>query len=89
MSTGVPTANASATLTANREPEALQNTRPFGSSMAEWQRFGCLDNWPCICKQIPSLRSPIPCYVELRNIRTIRWKQKLATLVNVALCHFP
>ena len=33
MSTGVPTANASATLTANREPEALQNTRPFGSSM--------------------------------------------------------
>ena len=26
-----------------REPETRQNSRPFGSSMAEWQRFGCLE----------------------------------------------
>ena len=27
--------------------------------MAERQRFGCSDTWPCNCKQIPSLRFPI------------------------------
>ena len=30
-----------------------------GSSMAERQRFGCLDTWPCIFIQITSLRFPI------------------------------
>ena len=42
-----------------REPETQHNARPFGSSMAERQRFGCLDTWSCNCKQRPSLRSPI------------------------------
>ena len=42
-----------------REPERQQNARPFGSSMAERQRIGCLDTWPCNCKQTPSLRFPI------------------------------
>ena len=28
--------------------------------MAERQRFGCLDNWPCGCKQTLSLRFTIP-----------------------------
>ena len=42
-----------------REPETKQNARPFWSSMAEWQRFGCLDTWSCRCKQILSLRFPI------------------------------
>ena len=27
--------------------------------MAERQRFGCIDTWPCNCKQTPSLLSPI------------------------------
>ena len=27
--------------------------------MAERQRFGCQDTWPCNCKQTPSLRFPI------------------------------
>ena len=27
----------------NREPETQQNARPFGSSMAEGQRFGWVD----------------------------------------------
>ena len=27
--------------------------------MAEWHRFGCLDTWPCNCKQTSSLRFPI------------------------------
>ena len=44
---------------AYREPESHQNARPFGSSMAERQCFGCLDTWPCNCKQIPSLRFPM------------------------------
>ena len=44
---------------AYREPETQRNARPFGSSMAEWQRFGCIDNWPCNCKQTPSLGFPI------------------------------
>ena len=44
---------------ANREPETQRNARPFGSSMAERQRFGCLDTWPYNCKQTASLRSPI------------------------------
>ena len=39
------------------EPETWRNARPFGSSMAERQRFGCLDTWPCSSKQIPTLRS--------------------------------
>ena len=39
----------------DREPERHQNARPFGSSMAERQRFGCLDTLPCNCKQITSL----------------------------------
>ena len=43
----------------SREPETQQNARPFGSSMAERQHFGCLNTWPCNCKQKPSLRSPI------------------------------
>ena len=42
-----------------REPESQQTARPFGSSMAERQRFGCLDTWPYNCKQTLSLRSPI------------------------------
>ena len=42
-----------------RETKTHQNARRFGSSMAERQRFGCLDNWPYNCKQIPSLRFPI------------------------------
>ena len=42
-----------------REPETQRNARPFGSSMAEWQRFGCLDTWLCNSKQKPSLRFPI------------------------------
>ena len=42
-----------------REPERQQNARPFGSSMAERQRIGCLKTWPCNCKQTPSLRFPI------------------------------
>ena len=42
-----------------REPETNQNARPFGSSMAERQRFGCLDTCPWNCKQTPSLRFPI------------------------------
>ena len=29
-----------------REPETHLNARPFGSSMADWQRFGCLNTWP-------------------------------------------
>ena len=33
------------------------NARPFWSSMAERQRFGCIDT--CNCKQVPSFRSPI------------------------------
>ena len=45
---------------ANREPETQQKSRPFGPrSMAERQRFGCQDTWPCNCKKTPSLRSPI------------------------------
>ena len=44
-----------------REPEKQQNARPFGSSMAEWQRIGCLDARPCNCKQTASLRFPIRC----------------------------
>ena len=27
--------------------------------MTEWQRFGCLDTWPCSRKQTTSLRFPI------------------------------
>ena len=27
--------------------------------LTERQRFGCLDTWPCNCKQTPSLQSPI------------------------------
>ena len=42
-----------------REPETHQNARPFGSSMADRQRFGCPDTWPCNCKQKPSFRFPI------------------------------
>ena len=42
-----------------RAPETQQNARPFGSSMAESQRFGCLHTWPCNCKQTPPLRFPI------------------------------
>ena len=30
--------------------------------MAERQCFGCLDTWPCICKQIPSLRCAFVIY---------------------------
>ena len=41
------------------EPEKQQNARPFGSSMAEWQRIGCLDARPCNCKQTASLGFPI------------------------------
>ena len=43
----------------NREHETQPNALAFGSSMAERQRFGCLDIWPCICKQIVSLRFSI------------------------------
>ena len=43
----------------NREPETQRNARLFGSSMAEWQHFGCLATWPCNCKQTLSLRFPI------------------------------
>ena len=39
--------------------ETSQNARSFRSNMAERQRFGYLDTWPCNCKQIPSLRFPI------------------------------
>ena len=42
-----------------REPETQQNARPFGSSMEERRRCGCLDIWPCSCKQTMSLRFPI------------------------------
>ena len=39
-------------VTKYREPEIQQNARLFGSSMAERQRFGCLDTWPGNCIQI-------------------------------------
>ena len=45
-----------------REPETQRNAWPFGSSMAEWQRFGCHDTWPwnwCNYKQTSSLWFPI------------------------------
>ena len=29
------------------------------NEMAEWRCFGCLDTWPCNCKQTSSLRFPI------------------------------
>ena len=43
----------------NRETEAQQNAGSFGSSMAERQRFGCLDIWLHNCKQFLSFRLPI------------------------------
>ena len=42
-----------------RELESQRNAPPFGSSMAERQRFGCLDRWPCNCKQTPTFSFPI------------------------------
>ena len=47
------------TFGAYRGPETQRNARSFWSSMAERQRFGCLDTWPCSCKQALSLRFPI------------------------------
>ena len=41
-----------------REPKTQQDARPFGSSMALYQLFGCLDAWPYNCKQTKSLRFP-------------------------------
>ena len=53
----------------NREPEALLNDCPLGSSMAERQCIGCLDAWPCNCKQTPSLlsMSPIGLYLTAKK----------------------
>ena len=42
-----------------KRAETQRNALPFGSSMAELQRFGCQDTWPCSCKQTTSLRFPI------------------------------
>ena len=54
----------------NREPETLQNTRHFGSFMAERQHSCCLGTLPCNCKQIPSLLTPTkePTLVCLINV---------------------
>ena len=43
----------------NLKVETHQNARPLGSIMAEQHCFGCLDSWPCNCKQTSSLRFPI------------------------------
>ena len=64
-----------------REPETQRNARPFGSSMAERQRFGCLDTWPYNCKQTASLRSPITAIVDGKNIRTTWIFQKVNKMI--------
>ena len=50
---------SSSWLRSNREPETHLSTRPFGSSIAERQRFGFFDTWPCNSKQTHYLRFPI------------------------------
>ena len=42
-----------------------------GLSMSKRQRFGCLDIWPCSCKQTLSLRFPI--VPELSNYSSLLW----------------
>ena len=42
-----------------KRAETQRNALPFGSSMAERQLFGCLDTWPCTCRQTLSMRVPI------------------------------
>ena len=53
-----------------REPETQWNARLFGSSMTGWQRFGCLDTWPCNCKQTSSLRFPIALHKLPFNVKS-------------------
>ena len=52
-----------------REPETQRNAEPFRLSMAEWQRFGCLDTWLWNCKQTSSLWLPI----HYQNLRFCRY----------------
>ena len=67
-----------------REPETNQIARPFGSSMAERQRFGYLCTWTYNCKQIPryltvpSLRSPI---MQTSSYRWIHWFRESSDLI--------
>ena len=57
--------------------ENLKHSKMYDSLglMAELQRFGCLDTWPCSCKQKLSLRSPILWTVKKRY--KIIWLQSL------------
>ena len=50
-----------------REHKTQQIARPYGSSMAERQRFGCLNTWLCNCKQTPCLWFPIGFYSGCRQ----------------------
>ena len=52
----------------NKELETHQNSRNFGSSMAEQQQFGCLDTRACNCKQNPSLRFPIEIIIKFKKV---------------------
>ena len=57
----------------NREPETQQNAQPLGSSMAERQRFGCLDTCLCSCKitlifAVPYCNSTFPNLFQICSI---------------------
>ena len=45
----------------NEEPSDIENLKHIKilDPLAERQRFGCFDMWPCNCKQTSSLRFPI------------------------------